>query len=72
MSSSRPMFSDRALEMVADDKIRRAYQEGQFDQLPGLGAPHPIFDEPYDPHWWIRRKLAREQLAPGDLFPPLG
>ena len=36
---------------------------GQFDNLPGFGKPHPIFDEEYDPHWWIRRKLAHEGLT---------
>ncbi len=63
MSSPQPVFSDRALEIVADDKIRAAIEEGQFANLPGLGRPHPIFDEPYDPHWWVRRKLAREGLG---------
>jgi hypothetical protein len=24
---------------------------------------HTIFDEPYDEHWWIRRKLRRENLT---------
>jgi hypothetical protein len=55
-------MSGRAIEIIADDKIRAAQAAGQFDNLPGLGRPHPIFDEEYDPHWWIRRKLAREGL----------
>ena len=64
MTQPYQVFTGRALEIVADDKIRRAIEEGQFDHLPGLGQPHPIFDEPYDPHWWIRRKLERESLPP--------
>lgn len=56
-------FSDRAIDLIADDKIRAAVERGEFANLPGLGQPHPIFDEPYDPNWWIRRKLAIEQLG---------
>lgn len=56
-------FTDRAIQIVAEDKLRQAIAEGEFDHLPGLGQPHPIFDEPYDPHAWLRRKLAREGLG---------
>ena len=35
---------------------------GKFDNLPGLGQPFEFDELSYDPHWWIRRKLAREQL----------
>jgi hypothetical protein len=62
MSENRPLFSDRAIQIVAENKIRAAIAAGEFDDLPGLGKPAAIFDEPYDPHWWIRRKLQREQL----------
>jgi hypothetical protein len=56
-------FTDRAIELVADDKIRAAIERGEFAALPGLGRPHPIIDEPYDPHWWVRRKLSAEGLG---------
>jgi hypothetical protein len=56
------MLSDRAIQIIADNKIRAAIAAGEFDNLPGLGQPAAIFDEPYDPHWWIRRKLKRETL----------
>jgi hypothetical protein len=62
MSSQQPLFTDRALQIIADNKIRAAIQAGEFDNLPGFGQPSAIIDEPYDPHWWIRRKLQREQL----------
>jgi hypothetical protein len=62
MAESRLLFSDRAIQIVADNKIRAAIAAGEFDNLPDLGKPAAIFDEPYDPHWWIRRKLQREQL----------
>jgi hypothetical protein len=56
------LLSDRAIQIVAENKIRAAIEAGEFDNLPGLGQPAAIFDEPYDPHWWIRRKLKREEL----------
>jgi hypothetical protein len=59
-----PLFGDRAIRIVAEDKLAAAIAAGEFDHLPGLGKPHPIFDEPYDPLWWVRRKLAREGLQP--------
>jgi len=60
--AARPLISDRALQIVAENKIRAAIDAGEFDDLPGLGKPAAICDEPYDPYWWIRRKLQREEL----------
>ncbi len=62
MAQNHGWLTERAIAIVAEDKIRAAQDAGQFDKLPGFGKPHPIIDEEYDPHWWIRRKLAREQL----------
>jgi hypothetical protein len=62
MSNHRPLISDRAIQIVAESKIRAAIEAGEFDNLPDFGQPAAIFDEPYDPHWWIRRKLQREEL----------
>ncbi len=61
--SNRPLLSDRAIQMVAEDKIRAAIAAGEFDRLPGFGKPASIIDEPYDPNWWIRRKLRLEELG---------
>lgn len=69
MSLPIPM-SARALELIADDKIRTAIQNGEFDNLPGFGQPSPVIDEPYDSHWWLRRKLQAESLRP-KLIPRL-
>jgi hypothetical protein len=67
---SKPFaFSERVLQIVAEDKIRTAIADGEFDRLPGLGKPLAIFDEPYDPYWWVRRKMKREQLVPGNFAP---
>jgi hypothetical protein len=63
MSHERPLFSDCAIQIVADNRIRAAIEAGDFDNLPGFGRPSGLIDEPYDPTWWIRRKLKREQLV---------
>ena len=63
MKYCQPPFSDRAIQLVAEHKIRAAIEAGEFDHLPARGRPSPLIDEPYDPHWWIRRKLAREQVV---------
>ena len=62
VSQNGPVITDRAIQVIADNKIRAAIEAGEFDNLPGLGRPAAIFDEPYDQHWWIRRKLRREEL----------
>ena len=56
------MLSDRALQIVAENRIRSAIEEGQFDNLPGMGKPSPLIDQPYDPLWWVRAKLKAEDL----------
>lgn len=58
------MLSDRAIQIIADNKILAAIEAGEFDNLPGFGQPAAICDEPYDPHWWIRRKFKSEELVP--------
>lgn len=63
MDSSKS-FSDRAIMIVAEHKIRSAIEAGEFDRLPGRGKPSPLIDEPYDPFWWVRSKLRAEQLRP--------
>jgi hypothetical protein len=55
-------ISDRAIQIIADNKIRAAIEAGDFDNLPGFGKPLESIDEPYDPHWWVRSKLKSEEL----------
>jgi hypothetical protein len=64
-------FSDRALRVVAENKLRAAIEAGEFDNLPGLGKPSPLIDEPYDSLWWVRQVLRAEQLPvhPDDWKP---
>lgn len=56
-------FTDRAIQIIAEDKIQTAIRNGLFDNLPGLGEPFSWCDESYDPNWWIRGKLTEEQLT---------
>lgn len=48
--------------------IQQAMRRGDFDDLPGAGKPIPNLTQTYDPNWWIRRKIEREQLT--GLGPP--
>ncbi|QJS14565.1 DUF1992 domain-containing protein [Streptomyces argyrophyllae] len=51
-----------------DKQIRDAQGRGEFDRLPGAGAPLPTeVDSTYDELWWVKRKLVREGLA---VLPP--
>jgi hypothetical protein len=56
-------ISRRAVELLSDNRIRQAIEEGKFDDLPGLGKPIPDIDEPYDPDWWIKKWVKREKLG---------
>lgn len=48
--------------------IQHAMRRGDFDDLPGAGKPLTGLGGTYDPDWWIRRKIEREQLT--GLGPP--
>jgi len=61
MSQNR--MSRRAVQVVAENRIREAIEEGQFDDLPGLGKPIADIDEPYDPDWWVKKWIRREGMS---------
>lgn len=63
MATERFAFTDRAIRIIAEDKIQAAIRAGEFDNLSGLGEPFDWCDEPYDPNWWVRRKLKDERLT---------
>ncbi|ONK13883.1 DUF1992 domain-containing protein [Streptomyces sp. MP131-18] len=54
-------------ESWVDRQIREAEQRGDFADLPGAGKPLSGLDQPYDDLWWVREKMAREQLS---FLPP--
>jgi len=54
-------------EMWIETQIRVAMEEGAFDNLPGAGKPLPRFGQEYDPLWWQKRLVKREQVS---ILPP--
>lgn len=56
------MFSDRAIQLVAESKIEMAIEAGEFDKLPGFGKPFDFDPMAYDPNWWIRRKIEQDNI----------
>lgn len=50
-----------------EEQIRKAQQEGLFDDLPGKGKPLENLTEVYDPGWWATKLVEREELS---LLPP--
>jgi hypothetical protein len=53
---------DQSWQDFAEERIREAQAEGEFDALPGFGQPIPGIDEPHDELWWVKQKLKRERL----------
>ena len=48
--------------------IQQAIRRGDFDDLPGTGKPLHNLQQAYDPDWWIRQKIERENIT--GLGPP--
>jgi len=54
-------------ETWIDAQIRVAREQGAFDNLPGSGKPLPNLDQEYDPDWWVKQLVQREQVS---ILPP--
>jgi hypothetical protein len=54
-------------ETWIDAQIRVAMEEGAFDNLPGAGKPLPNLGQEYDPLWWVKQLVQREQVS---ILPP--
>ena len=54
-------------ETWIEAQIRVATEEGAFDNLPGAGKPLPNFGQEYDPLWWQKQLVRREQIS---ILPP--
>ncbi|WP_460776039.1 DnaJ family domain-containing protein [Microbacterium sp. GXF7504] len=69
-ASEGPSRGSTAAERAAfvEVSIQQAIRRGEFDDLPGAGKPLEGLGDRYDPDWWIRRKIEREQLR--GLGPP--
>jgi hypothetical protein len=46
-----------------EELIDEANADGAFDNLPGAGKPLPGIDKPYDPDWWVKQLVQREQIT---------
>ena len=54
-------------ESWIDAQIRVAKDQGAFDNLPGAGKPLPNLDQEFDPDWWVKQLVKREQIS---MVPP--
>lgn len=52
-----------SFESWIDRQIRQATERGEFNDLPGAGAPLADLGKPYDEMWWVKRKLRSEHLS---------
>ena len=68
-SSDGQMFGG-SYESWIDRQINEAKERGEFDDLPGAGKPLEHLGNPDDPEWWIKQKIAREQLDMTAALPP--
>jgi hypothetical protein len=65
-SAGQPGMEERA--HYVEVAIQQAMRRGDFDNLPGAGKPLANLHQAYDPNWWIRQKIERENLT--GLGPP--
>ena len=65
-SAGQPTMEQRA--QYVEIQIEQAMRRGEFDNLPGAGKPLTDLNPTYDPDWWIRKKIEREQIT--GLGPP--
>ena len=65
MTQRKP--SGTSFETWIDEQIRIATEAGAFDNLPGAGKPLPNLDQAFDPLWWVKQLVRREQIS---MLPP--
>lgn len=56
-----PAGQPDSIETYADRLIREAMDAGEFDELPGAGAPIPGAGTHDDAGWWVRGWLERNR-----------
>lgn len=64
--AGQPRMEARA--QYVEISIQQAIRRGDFDNLPGTGKPLTNLHQTYDPNWWIRQKIERENIT--GLGPP--
>jgi hypothetical protein len=65
-TAGQPRMEARA--QYVEIAIQQAIRRGDFDNLPGAGKPLNNLNQTYDPNWWIRQKIERENIT--GLGPP--
>ena len=50
-------------ESWIEAQIRVAAEKGAFENLPRAGKPLPDLDREYDPLWWVKQLVQREQIS---------
>jgi len=65
MTARKP--PETSWETWTESQIRVAMEEGAFDNLPGAGKPLPNSGREYDPLWWQKQLVQREQIT---VVPP--
>ena len=65
MTERKPL--ETSWETWIEAQIRVAMEDGAFDNLPGAGKPLPNFGQEYDPLWWQKQLVKREQIT---VLPP--
>ncbi|RFA19085.1 DUF1992 domain-containing protein [Subtercola boreus] len=60
--------SMEARAQFVEISIQQAMRRGEFDNLPGAGKPLRNLHDAYDPNWWIKQKIERENIT--GLGPP--
>jgi hypothetical protein len=50
-----------------EEQIRRAREDGAFDNLQGAGKPLADLEGGYDPDWWVKKLVQREKVS---VLPP--
>jgi hypothetical protein len=58
-----PHFSERSVQIFAENRLREAIEQGKFDNLPGAGEPIPDLDAAYDPDWWLKKKMKEDDIS---------
>ncbi|WP_342362305.1 DUF1992 domain-containing protein [Terrarubrum flagellatum] len=61
MTHRKPPWS--SWESWTEAQIRVAMEKGALDNLPGAGKPLPDLDREYDPLWWVKQLVKREQIS---------
>lgn len=57
-----PRSITESFRVRAEETIRAAQEQGAFDNLPGQGQPLADLDGQYDPMWWVKKWIKRQQV----------